>query len=68
MTIQDDEINNAEYVPVDELNEILDKDGEPLDAIEQNQSEESFEGDESGQKQLRDAIEDDNDQENKNDE
>lgn len=67
MTIHDDEINtNAEYEPIERLNEPEDKDGEPLDPIELNQTEESYEDDDGSGGQLRRAIE--GDQENKNDE
>jgi hypothetical protein len=67
MTTHDDEIHtNAEYEPVESLDEILDKDGEPLDPIEQNQSEESYENDEGSRGQLERAIT--GDDENKNNE
>ncbi len=61
-----DEINtNAEYVPEEELNLIEGKDGELLDPIEQNQDPETFEDDEvTGQRKLREALEEDEDQEN----
>ncbi len=61
----DDEINtNAEYVPVEELDDIVDKDGEPIDAVEKNRDEENYE--EGSKGQLRRAIE--GDEENLNDE
>lgn len=52
---------DAEYESVDSLNEILDKDGNPLDAIEQDQSTES---EEDSKEELREGIigDDDNSQ------
>ncbi len=57
MTIHDDEINtNAEYEPIERLDEPEDENGEPIDPIEQNQSEES---DGDAKKELREALEGD---------
>ena len=55
---KDDEINtNAEYEEVSTLNEILGKDGEVLDPIEQNQDPlETVEGNESAREELEKAI------------
>jgi len=64
--IKKDKVTNEEYVPISELDEILDKDGNPLDAIEQNQSEESYEDDDGSGSELAQGIK--GDQENKNDE
>ena len=64
---KDDEINtNAEYEPIEELDDIVDKDGEPIDAIEKNQDEENYENEDGSKGQLRRAIE--GDDENMNDE
>jgi hypothetical protein len=54
--IPDDEITtNAEYVDQSELDNLEDKEGNPIDAVEQNQNEEDL-TDEGAKKALQDAI------------
>ena len=66
MKDKDDEINtNAEYVNEKELDDIVDKEGEPIDPIEQNQDPVETEEDGSPKKELHEAIQgDENDPDN----
>lgn len=60
MTIHDDEINtNAEYEPIERLDEPEDENGDPVDPIEQNQSEEILDNEGGAKKELREGIEGD---------
>ena len=63
MTLKDQDIpTNEEYEPIDEaLNEIDGKDGDPLDPIEQNQSEDDYAGEGGTKQELREALTDDRD-------
>ncbi|MES2224535.1 MAG: hypothetical protein V4478_00945 [Patescibacteria group bacterium] len=52
---------NAEYANLEDLDQIDGKDGEPLDAIEQDQSEESFAGQDGAKDELQQELEGDRD-------
>jgi hypothetical protein len=51
--------DDGEYVEEKDLDLQVDKEGNPIDPIELNQSIEGFEEDQSGQETLRNAIKDD---------
>ncbi len=62
MSIHDDEINtNAEYEPLERLNEPEDENGDPINPVELNQSEDEFAGEAGSKQELREAITGDRD-------
>jgi len=57
----EEKTNNAEYVPIEDLDLIDGKDGEMLDPIEQNQSEDDYAAEGGAKEELREALTDDRD-------